>query len=94
MTTNSITIGWIEKTQKDVAICGSGGTPKSTIDEYYCGNIPWLIIADLNDGYINFSKRKITELGLKNSSAKIIPPGNVLVAMYGSIGKLGINLIP
>ena len=71
----------------------SGGTPKSTIKEYYDGEIPWLIIADLNDSYVNESKKTITQLGLDNSSAKIIPKDSVLVAMYGSIGKLGINTI-
>ncbi len=86
--------GWIEKNLEEIADWGSGGTPKSTVSEYYDGNIPWLIINDLNDGYIKKSKRNITELGLKNSSAKIVDPENILIAMYGSIGKLGINKIP
>ena len=45
----------------------------------------------LNDSVVNSSANKITELGLKNSSAKMIPVGTLLVAMYGSIGKLGIT---
>ena len=45
----------------------------------------------MNDGVVNSSTSKITQLGLKNSSAKLIPPGTLLVAMYGSIGKLGIT---
>jgi len=86
--------GWSEKNLEDIADWGSGGTPKSTVSEYYDGDISWLIINDLNDGYIHKSKRNITELGLKNSSAKIVDPENILIAMYGSIGKLGINKIP
>jgi type I restriction enzyme, S subunit len=78
----------------EVAKWGSGGTPKSTVKEYYSGKIPWLIIGDLNDSIISKSKSRISELGLKNSSAKIVQPNNVLIAMYGSIGKLGINSIP
>lgn len=71
---------------------GSGGTPKATVKEYYeGGTIPWLIIGDLNDGVVSSSASKITELGLQNSSAKMIPEGTLLVAMYGSIGKLGIT---
>ena len=67
-------------------------TPKATVREYYeGGTIPWLIIGDLNDGIITTSASKITELGLQNSSAKMIPVGTLLVAMYGSIGKLGIT---
>ena len=76
----------------EVVTWGSGGTPKATESQYYDnGDIPWLIIGDLNDGVVTESQSKITELGLKNSSAKIIPAGTLLVAMYGSIGKLGIT---
>jgi len=84
--------GWEIKKMSDVVIWGSGGTPKATEAAYYeNGTIPWLVIGDLNDGVVNSSASKITELGLKNSSAKLIPPGTLLVAMYGSIGKLGIT---
>jgi type I restriction enzyme S subunit len=72
---------------------GSGGTPLASRTEYYGGDIPWLIIEDLNDGFVDKAARKITRLGLENSSAKIVPPGTLLIAMYGSIGKLGINRI-
>ena len=71
---------------------GSGGTPKATVKEYYeNGDIPWLIIGDLNNGIVTKSETKITKSGLDNSSAKMIPPNTLLVAMYGSIGKLGIT---
>jgi len=86
--------GWVDITLNDIAKWGSGGTPKSTNPKYYGGDIPWLIIGDLNDGYVWESEKKITEEGLRNSSAKIVAPESVLVAMYGSIGKLGINRIP
>lgn len=89
-----VPIGWTVSSLGKIAKWGSGGTPKSTIPEYYGGNIPWIIIGDLNDGYIDKSSSTITELGLDNSSAKIVKPESVLVAMYGSIGKLGINKIP
>lgn len=79
---------------EEIAKWGSGGTPTSTNPEYYEGNIPWLIIGDLNDGIISESLKKITKDGLDNSSAKMVQPGSVLIAMYGSIGKLGINKIP
>jgi type I restriction enzyme S subunit len=72
---------------------GSGGTPLSSRAEYYGGDIPWLIIEDLNDGFVDRASRTITRLGLENSSAKIVPPGTLLIAMYGSIGKLGIPRI-
>lgn len=83
---------WVKLEQ--IAKWGSGGTPISTNPNYYNGDIPWLIIGDMNDGSIYNSEKKITKLGLDNSSAKIVPPESVLIAMYGSIGKLGINKIP
>ena len=86
------TATWEIKKMPDVVKWGSGGTPKATVKEYYEGGmIPWLIIGDLNDGLVTKSATKITELGLENSSAKLIPKGTLLVAMYGSIGKLGIT---
>ena len=89
---NNIPKGWEIKRMPDVVKWGSGGTPKATEKQYYeNGTIPWLIIGDLNDGIVTESESKITELGLANSSAKMIPAGTLLVAMYGSIGKLGIT---
>ena len=92
MTQNHLPKGWEIKKMPDVVKWGSGGTPKATVREYYeNGTIPWLIIGDLNDGIVTESASKITRAGLDNSSAKIIPAGTLLVAMYGSIGKLGIT---
>lgn len=84
---------WLWTKLQYVANWTSGGTPKSTHPEYYDGDIPWLIIADMNDGEIYSSNKTITEEGLINSSAKIIDEESVLIAMYGSIGKLGITKI-
>lgn len=81
-------------TLEQVATWGSGGTPKTGTPEYYGGSIPWAVIGDLNDGPLISTKNTITESGLANSSAKWVPAGAVLIAMYGSIGKLGITRIP
>jgi type I restriction enzyme, S subunit len=70
---------------------GSGGTPLASRTAFYGGEIPWLIIEDLNDGVVRRSARTISKAGLQNSSAKLVPRGTLLVAMYGSIGKLGIS---
>ena len=91
---NNLPQTWEISTLGDIANWGSGGTPKSTDPSFYGGTIPWLIIGDLNDGFVNSSQTKITEKGLKNSSAKWVDKNSVLIAMYGSIGKLAINKIP
>ncbi len=87
--------GWKKTTLGAEFEWSSGGTPKSGVPAYYeNGSIHWLNISDLNDGLVSYAEKKITELGLQESSAKIVPQGAVLIAIYGSIGKLGINTIP
>lgn len=85
---------WANVTLADVAAWGSGGTPRAGDSRYYGGDIPWAVIGDLTDGLVTSTKNRITREGLESSAAKVIPAGSVLVAMYGSIGKLGINAIP
>lgn len=76
------------------SIC-SGGTPKSTIPEYYGGNIPWLNTKEINFNRIYNTEKSITKEGLINSSAKWIEENSVVVAMYGATaGKSAITKIP
>ena len=76
----------------DVLSTTSGGTPSKGKNEYYLnGDIPWLCSGEVNAGIITEVKNRITELGLKNSSAKWIPENSVVVAMYGATaGKVGL----
>ncbi|NQN70328.1 restriction endonuclease subunit S [Streptococcus suis] len=71
---------------------GSGGTPKSTNKAYYGGNIPFLSITDITQSgkYITNTEKTLTEIGLENSSAWIVPKGAISLAMYASVGKLAI----
>ena len=86
--------GWIKTQLGEVADWGSGGTPKADTADYYGGSIPWAVIGDLNDGSVVTTARAITDSGLSNSSAKMVDDHVVLVAMYGSIGKLGLPTFP
>lgn len=73
----------------------SGGTPSTKHPEYYNGDIPWLRTQEVNFGYIHNTEKTITDSGLKNSSAKLIPENSVIIAMYGvTAGKSAINKIP
>ena len=76
----------------EVLTTTSGGTPAKGKNEYYVGGtIPWLCSGEVNAGIITEVKNRITELGLKNSSAKWIPENSVVVAMYGATaGKVGL----
>ena len=77
--------GWEVKRLSSIADTGSGGTPKSTIKEFYeGGKIPWINSGELNNPFIIGTENFITELGLKNSNAKLFPKNSILVAMYGA----------
>ena len=73
----------------------SGGTPKSTVEEYYGGGIPWLNTKEVNFNRIYSTESTISEAGLNNSSAKWIEKHSVIVAMYGATAaKCAIGMIP
>lgn len=71
----------------------AGGTPSSTNSDYYNGDIPFLSIRDMTDQgkYIVKTEKTITEEGLNNSSAWIIPKNSLLYSIYASIGLVAIN---
>jgi type I restriction enzyme S subunit len=86
---------WLETTLGEIANWGSGGTPKADNPDFYDGEIPWCVIGDLTESEVWDTEKRITQEGLANSSAKVIDPGSVLLAMYGaSIGKTGISALP
>ena len=62
----------------------SGGTPNRDVNEYWeFGTIPWVKTTELQNNLIKKVDEYITEKGLNSSSAKLVPPGTVLIAMYG-----------
>lgn len=86
---------WVWVRLKSVASWGSGGTPSRKHEEYYNGDILWVKTGELNNGWIYDTEEKITDEGLKKSSAKLFPPYSVLIAMYGAtIGKVAILGVP
>lgn len=87
-------VKWKKMSEVCKNIC-SGGTPLTSKAEYYDGNIPWLRTQEVDYCEIHSTLRNITQLGLDNSSAKMIPANCVIVAMYGSTAaKVAINKIP
>ena len=71
-----------------------GGTPSTSKSEYYSGNIPFIKIDDLNKKYITENKVNISEQGLSNSSAWIIPKNSVIMSNGATIGNVSINTYP
>lgn len=70
----------------DFCVTGSGGTPsRSNMAEFYdAGTIPWIKSGELANSIVDRASEFITEKGLEGSSAKLLQPGAILVAMYGA----------
>ena len=90
--------GWEEKKLEEVCDVIGGGTPKTKISEYWDGEIVWLSPIDLPPigeiSIVSDSRKKITDIGLKKSSAKLLPKGSVVYSTRASIGKIAIAEIP
>lgn len=83
---------WEVVTIGSTSKCFSGGTPSRSKEEYYGGDIPWITSGKLNDRFVSSVNEYISELGLNNSSAKVVKNGSLLIAMYGATaGKVAIN---
>lgn len=84
---------WKEYKIGDISEVIGGGTPSTTIPEYWNGDIAWLTPKDLTgytNVYIKHGERFITEEGLRNSSARILPAGSVLLTSRAPIGYVAI----
>jgi type I restriction enzyme S subunit len=79
----------------EVATTASGGTPARGVKTFYGGDIPWIKSGELPDGEIHLVEETITQAGLESSSAKLVPEGTLVIAMYGAtVGRLGILTFP
>ena len=88
---------WKVQPIKDAVDIYQGGTPKTTVSEYWNGSIIWITpgeITKLKSLYVDNSKRKITELGLIKSSACLLPEGAILLCSRATIGDLAIAKKP
>lgn len=73
-----------------------GGTPKTSIPEYWNGNIPWLSVKDFNNDnrYVYSTEKTITEEGLKHSSTKLLREDDIIVSARGTIGEIAMIPFP
>ena len=72
----------------------NGGTPKRGESNYWDnGTVPWLKTGEINNNIIIKSEEHITELGLKNSSAKLLPINSIIMALYGKGTAARIGLL-
>ena len=85
---------WTFVRLKHIGEIVGGGTPKTNVNEYWDGDIPWLTPADLSgyeDMYISVGARTITEAGLASSSAQLLPANSVLYSSRAPIGYVAIS---
>lgn len=80
-----------------IAKVETGGTPSTVLEEYWDGDIPWLTpkeITGLDGLYVSRTERTLTADGLRNSSAKLVPTGSVLLTKRAPVGIVVINAVP
>lgn len=94
--------GWIPKGWKvqdlsSLVTLTGGGTPKTTVKEYWNGDIPWFSVVDspsLSDVYVLSTEKSITRLGVENSSTKLLPVGTTIISARGTVGKCAMTAFP
>lgn len=82
---------------KEVCRITNGGTPKSGVESLWHGGVAWLTPAEMGKRltpYVRQTARTISQEGLANSSAKLVPPGSVILSTRAPIGHLAINEAP
>ena len=73
-----------------------GGTPKTSVEAYWNGNIPWLSVKDFNNDrrYVYNTEKTITELGLKNSSTQLLQKDDMIISARGTVGETAMIPFP
>ncbi len=81
---------WDFKVFSDIVDIFGGGTPKTTVPEYWDGEIPWLSVVDFNNDFrtVYETEKKITNLGLENSSTKLLKKGDLIISARGTVGAI------
>ncbi len=81
---------WREMPFADVIELISGGTPKTSVSEYWGGSIPWLSVSDFNTGFrwVSTAEKTITERGLAESATTILNQGDIIISARGTVGAL------
>lgn len=90
---NGFANAWEQRKLGELAEIVGGGTPSTSVESYWDGDIDWYAPAEISEQiYLKSSQRKITEEGLNKSSAKVLPVGTVLFTSRAGIGKTAILL--
>jgi len=89
--------GWRIGQLSEVIDLIGGGTPQTSVEEYWNGEIPWFSVADApneNDVFVIDTEKHITQAGVENSSTNILPVGTTIISARGTVGKLAVVGVP
>lgn len=89
--------GWDVKPLSGMIELIGGGTPKTSIEEYWGGDIPWFSVVDApspSDVFVVNTEKSITQFGLDNSSSKLLPKGTTIISARGTVGKCAVVARP
>ena len=85
--------GWRAVSLSDALEIIGGGTPKTNVDDYWGGDIPWFSVVDTptaSDVFVVKTEKSITQAGLNGSSARLVPKGTTLISARGTVGNLAV----
>ena len=83
---------WINYKFSELVYILGGGTPKTTISEYWNGNIPWLSVKDFNSEkkFVYTTEKTITQQGLEKSSTQILEKNDIIISARGTVGEIAV----
>jgi len=93
----AIPASWEFDSLVDITSVRSGGTPKTSIPEFWDGEVLWFSVVDVppqGDVFVINTERKITQAGVENSAAKVLPVGTTIMTARGTVGKLALTAVP
>ena len=81
---------WKQYRLSDIVDIIGGGTPKTSVPAYWGGDIPWLSVVDFNNDnrYVYTAEKSITQMGLANSSTRVLKKGCLIISARGTVGAL------
>lgn len=89
--------GWKVKPFVETVEVLGGGTPKTTVLEYWNGSIPWFSVVDApreTDVWVMDTEKTISPEGIENSSTKVLPKGTTIISARGTVGRLALVGVP
>jgi len=89
--------GWRVRRFADTVDIIGGGTPKTSVSEYWDGDIPWFSVVDAPSNYevwVIDTAKKITREGVANSSTRVLPVGTTIISARGTVGRIALVAIP